>query len=65
MREITQNTNGQPYQLKRVGPNDQFEGTYAQNYWYLGWLYGNRPTTDAQKVVTIYENGEHISYEIK
>lgn len=65
MREITNTINGEPYQLKRVGPNDQFEGTYAQNYWYLGWLYGNRPRTDAQKVVTIYETGKHISYEIK
>lgn len=65
MHDITKEMNGNQYKLVRNGPNDQFEGTYAQNYWYLGWLYGNRPNQSANKTVTIYEQGKDFYYESK
>jgi hypothetical protein len=65
MHEITQKMTGVPYRLERRGPNDQFEGTYAQNYWYLGWLEGNRPTSTSDVTVVIYDEGKTITYEIK
>jgi hypothetical protein len=54
-RSIVKDVNGRKYALRRVGPNDQFEGDYAQNYIYLLWLYGNEPVKNAEIVYTIYE----------
>jgi hypothetical protein len=49
------------YQLRRVGPNDQFEGDYAQNYQYLLWLYGNEPTSASILTYTIYEDKDKLN----
>lgn len=53
---IVKDAAGQPYILRRVGLDDQFEGNYAQNYQYLLWLYGNEPILKATRIYTIYEN---------
>ncbi|MBU0998096.1 glycosyltransferase family 39 protein, partial [Patescibacteria group bacterium] len=40
---IVNDSEGKNYSLVRVGPNDQFEEYYSQNYKYLLWLYGTEP----------------------
>ena len=49
------------YSLIRVGPNDQFEEYYSQNYKYLLWLSGNEPIEKLSLSYTIYENLESLS----
>ncbi|OGM26426.1 hypothetical protein A2692_05065 [Candidatus Woesebacteria bacterium RIFCSPHIGHO2_01_FULL_39_95] len=50
--------------MSRVGPNDQFEGDFAQNYIYLLWLRGNEPVNGQKLTYTIYEGTKPASGEI-
>jgi hypothetical protein len=52
---IVNDSQGQKYSLTRVGPDDQFEENYSQNYKYLLWLYGNEPVAQSNINYTIYE----------
>lgn len=64
IKTIINDTAGRPYNLKRVGPFDYFEGNYAQNYQYLAWWFANEPTqTEVKLDYTIYENQTKMSKE--
>jgi hypothetical protein len=52
---IINNARGQKYVLSRVGPGDEFDGNYAQNYIYLLWWKGNEPSDEGRLRYTIYE----------
>ena len=52
---IIQNSYGQKFKLKRVGPFDYFDKNYSQNYEYLLWKGGNEPIESSALVYTIYE----------
>lgn len=52
---IVNDAKGEAYSLSRVGPFDQFEGDYAQNYQYLMWWMGNEPVKSGSLKYTIYE----------
>jgi len=54
-QHIVNDSQGQKYSLTRVGPDDQFEENYSQNYKYLLWLYGNEPVEQSNINYTIYE----------
>lgn len=54
-RSIISDANGQKFVMHRVGPNDNFEGDYAQNFRYLLWWEGNEPTDKANIRYTVYE----------
>ncbi|MFH1656287.1 MAG: hypothetical protein ABH956_00760, partial [Candidatus Nealsonbacteria bacterium] len=56
---------GGKYSLIRVGPNDQFEEYYSQNYKYLLWLYGNEPIENSSLSYTVYENVDRLSNQDK
>ena len=58
---IVRDSKGLNYSLIRVGPNDQFEEYYSQNYKYLLWLNGNEPIEETNSSYTIYENLESLS----
>ncbi|MBI1864028.1 glycosyltransferase [Candidatus Woesebacteria bacterium] len=59
---IVSDAKGQKYNLQRKGFSDQFEGNYAQNYVYLAWLKGNKPSENPQNLVyTIVESPPDIS----
>jgi hypothetical protein len=60
---IVKDSNRLSYSLIRVGPNDQFEEYYSQNYKYLLWLSGNEPIENSSLSYTIYENLENLSKE--
>lgn len=60
---IVKDSKGLSYSLIRVGPNDQFEEYYSQNYKYLLWLSGNEPIDNTSLSYTIYENLESLSKE--
>ncbi|MFH1971613.1 MAG: glycosyltransferase family 39 protein, partial [Patescibacteria group bacterium] len=62
---IVNDSEGKNYSLVRVGPNDQFEEYYSQNYKYLLWLYGNEPIEGSNLSYTIYENLNRLSKEDK
>lgn len=55
-RAIVQSADGKPFALKRTGPDDQFEGDFAQNYRYLLWYYGNEPVEKAETTFHIFED---------
>jgi N-acetylglucosaminyl-diphospho-decaprenol L-rhamnosyltransferase len=59
-RTIVKDSNGEQFQLHRVGLDDQFEGDYAQNYIYLLWLYGNEPVQQAETTYVIVEQPSRI-----
>ena len=59
---IVNDSKGEPYILRRIGPYDEFEGDFAQNYQYLTWLYGNEPAVVGTKVIS--ENKAEIKYTI-
>ncbi len=44
---VIRDTADQPYNLSRIGSDDQFEGNYAQNYQYLLWWFGQEPVAQA------------------
>ena len=52
---IIRDTSGEPFNLKRVGEYDSFEGNYSQNYKYLLWLKGNEPVKEASLEYSIIE----------
>ncbi len=56
---IIKDTNNNPYQLNRVGLDDNFEGDYAQNYQYLLWLKGNEPAKNSNLIYTIDEGEDN------
>ena len=60
---IVNDSKNENYSLIRVGPNDQFEEYYSQNYKYLLWLYGNEPIENSSLSYTIYENISKLSDE--
>lgn len=55
-REIVRDTQKKRFTLERVGPNDHFEGDFAQNYKYLMWYFGNEPVEQATTHYVIIEN---------
>ena len=61
---IIDDSNSGKYSLSRVGPNDQFEGDFAQNYIYLLWLRGNEPVNGQKLTYTIYEGTKPASGEV-
>lgn len=56
IKYIIRDADGKKFVLRRVGPNDQFEENYAQNYTFLLWLYGNEPVKISEVTYTIYED---------
>jgi hypothetical protein len=58
--KIIKVAHGQRFSLERIGPNDQFEGNFAQNYQYLLWYYGNEPVKDAPIVFVIRDNSKRV-----
>lgn len=62
---IVDDSDNKNYSLIRVGPNDQFEENYSQNYRYLLWLYGNEPIENSSLSYTIYENIDKLPKEIE
>ena len=60
---IVKDSEGMNYSLIRVGPNNQFEEYYSQNYKYLLWLSGNEPIDNSSLSYTIYENLESLTKE--
>ncbi|MBU0998521.1 hypothetical protein KJ570_03270, partial [Patescibacteria group bacterium] len=62
---IVNDSKGEDYFLVRVGPNDQFEEYYSQNYKYLLWLYENEPIENSSLNYTIYENADKLSNQDK
>ena len=48
---IVEDSKGQPFSLKRVGINDQYEGNFAQDYQYLMWWIGNEPVIVGDQVI--------------
>lgn len=61
VQTVINDVDGKKFSLKRVGPLDQFEGNYAQNYQYLLWLSGNEPVPKAQIEYTIFELEESVT----
>ncbi|MBU2036449.1 hypothetical protein KKC36_03325, partial [Patescibacteria group bacterium] len=62
---IVNDSEGKNYSLVRVGPNDQFEEYYSQNYKYLLWLYGTEPIENSSLSYTVYENVDRLSNQGK
>lgn len=50
MKYIIKDSQGQSYSLSRIGPHDDFENSFADNYYYLGWYLGNQPKKEKQKL---------------
>jgi hypothetical protein len=48
---IVEDANGRNISLRRIGPNDEFQGNFAQNYEYLMWLNGNEPVRVGDEVI--------------
>ncbi len=63
IRNIQSEAGKDPYWIHRVGPFDQFEDDYAQNYLYLADYLGQKATRDASHIFTIHEKGQNIWYE--
>jgi len=59
---IVTESGGRKFELKRVGPLDNFEGDFAQNYYYLLWRKGHEPVDDANLTYTIYEDTNKLLY---
>jgi len=59
-QEIIRQAGGKKFSLVRVGPNDQFEENYSQNYHYLLWYSGNEPVEGQNLKFTIIENNRDI-----
>lgn len=57
---IIQNSRGGKFVLHRVGPDDQFDNGYEQNYIYLLWWYGNEPVQHARTTYTIVEDANRM-----
>ena len=55
-KTIVATARGEQFSLSRVGPFDQFEDNYAQNYQYLLWWLGNEPVKDTKIRYTVYED---------
>lgn len=55
---ILNNTNPDDYDLRRVGPYDQFEKQFAQNYLYLLELKGSKPIAGEDVLITIHEGNQ-------
>lgn len=60
-RTIISDAEGRSFELARVGPYDQFEKDFSQNYIYLLWLYGNQPKDEADIRYVIYEDPSKLS----
>ncbi|GEM_PF-234773 len=60
---IVEDAQGTSFSLKRVGPFDQFEENYSQNYRYLLWKAGNEPRPNAYLTYAIYEGREPLAHE--
>jgi len=56
---ILNDTGGKPFSLARKGYSDEFEGEYAQNYFYLFWLKGHEPVANGEQVFTIFERDHY------
>lgn len=63
IEDIQREVGDNKYWIRRSGPFDQFEDDYAQNYLYLADYLGQKPTRDAEREVTIFEEGKTIRYE--
>lgn len=55
VESIIKNSEGQNFAIKRVGPGDEFEGNYAQNYEYLLWRLRSAPVKASDTVYTFVE----------
>jgi N-acetylglucosaminyl-diphospho-decaprenol L-rhamnosyltransferase len=62
---IVKDAKGQPFVLKRVGVNDQYEGNFAQDYQYLMWWMGNEPVVVGDETVRggVYPTISYTIYE--
>ena len=60
---IISDAGGSQFSLKRIGPNDQFEDDYAQNYIYLLWWKGKESKEGESLVYTINENRKNPESE--
>src|SRR3989344_1123423 len=60
---IISDAGGSQFSLKRIGPNDQFEDDYAQNYIYLLWWKGKESKEGESLVYTINENRKNTESE--
>lgn len=49
---IIEDAKGNPYLLRRIGPNQEFIGDFAQNYQYLLWFYGNEPVIVGENIIS-------------
>lgn len=59
-KKIIKDAKGRKFTLSRVGPFDEFDGDYAQNYQYLLWWLGNEPIETSSLKYTIYENTDRL-----
>lgn len=55
MRYVVHDAHGSAFEFHRVGPDDTFEGEYAQNYVYLLQWLGNKPAKKSYLRYTVYE----------
>lgn len=62
-KKIIKSARGREFSLRRIGPNDKFEGDYAQNYRYLLWLYGNEPKDSSPLTFTVIESDNKITVQ--
>lgn len=60
-KKIIEDANGQHYRLERIGDFDTYNLQAKENYIYLLWWLGNRPTTDAALTYTIVEDKDRLS----
>ena len=62
--EIIKDANGASFTLHRTGPDDNFEGDFAQNYQYLLWWKGNEPVVNSGLTYTIREDEQGGKLEV-
>lgn len=64
VRTVVEDARGEPFSLSRVGPYDYFEKSFAQNYLYLAWWFGNEPIDNADIRYMIYEDSLRLPEKI-
>ena len=62
-REIVEDSEGNSFQVKRIGPFDYFPENYSQNYKYLILINGGKINPNSNLIYTIVESGVNVTYE--
>lgn len=62
---IIKDAQGKPFELKRIGPFDNYPNEFKDNYEYLMWWLGNRPRTGPRTQYIIVEDKNMVPKELQ